>query len=120
MLLHKGKTAEILHIVLANQKAFSIFTSCLLCSQCRLPLSSDVLDYLSFFFFYFCPNAISPIPEESQLRQSRTTQPTVHAGCFRNLPNSDMDYGIFDGRTDVNVCNCTQGCTDTVRVCTES
>ena len=26
-----------------------------------------------------------------------------------------MDYGIFDLRTDVNACDCTRGCTDTVR-----
>ena len=30
--------------------------------------------------------------------------------------NSDMDYhGIFNVRTDVNACDCTQGCTDTLR-----
>ena len=54
---------------------------------------------------------------ESQLRQSRATQPPVHADClcFHNPPNSDMDYGIFNVRTDVNACDCTQGCTDTVR-----
>ena len=26
-----------------------------------------------------------------------------------------MDYGIFNVRTDVNACDCTRGCTDTVR-----
>ena len=26
-----------------------------------------------------------------------------------------MDYGIFDVRTDVNACDCTRGCADTVR-----
>ena len=26
-----------------------------------------------------------------------------------------MDYGIFNVHTDVNACDCTQGCTDTVR-----
>ena len=26
-----------------------------------------------------------------------------------------MDYRIFNVRTDVNACNCTRGCTDTVR-----
>ena len=35
--------------------------------------------------------------------------------CFHNLPNSDMDYGIFNVRTDVNACDRTRGCTDTVR-----
>ena len=32
-----------------------------------------------------------------------------------NPPNSDMDYGIFNVRTDVNACDCTRECTDTVR-----
>ena len=27
----------------------------------------------------------------------------------------DMDYRIFDVRTDVNACDCTRGCTNTVR-----
>ena len=35
--------------------------------------------------------------------------------CFHNPPNSDMDYGIFNVRTDVNPCNCPRGRTDTVR-----
>ena len=35
--------------------------------------------------------------------------------CFHNPPNSDMDYGILNVRTDVNVYDCTRGCTDTVR-----
>ena len=35
--------------------------------------------------------------------------------CFHNPPNFDMDYRIFDVRTDVNACGCTRGCTDTVR-----
>ena len=26
-----------------------------------------------------------------------------------------MDYGIFNVRTDINACDCTRGCTDTVR-----
>ena len=55
---------------------------------------------------------------ESQLRQSRATQPGVHAGCFSVSmihANSDMDYGIFNVRTDVNACDCARGCTDAVR-----
>ena len=40
------------------------------------------------FLQLYCPNGISPIgfgvafPRENQLRQSRATQPMVHAGCF--------------------------------------
>ena len=26
-----------------------------------------------------------------------------------------MDYGVFNVRTDINACDCTRGCTDTVR-----
>ena len=63
-------------------------------------------------------------PGESQLRQSRATQPGVHAGCFSVSmihANSDMDYGIFNVRTDVNARDGTLGCTDTrKRVYTES
>ena len=67
----------------------------------------------------FLPRKIRvAFPGESQLRQSRATQPTVHAGCssvsivHRTLTG---DYGIFNVRTDVNACDCTRGCTDTVR-----
>ena len=46
-----------------------------------------------FFFFFTVYNRIVPMgflpweirvafPGESQLRESRATQPTVHAGCF--------------------------------------
>ena len=49
--------------------------------------------FVVFFFIYiflqlFCPNGILPreilvaFHEESQLQQSRATQPIVHAGCF--------------------------------------
>ena len=82
-----------------------------------------------FFFFFFVQldsaDGISPVGNsgvfsgESQLRQSRATQPACWVfQCFRNLPNSDMDYRIFNVRnvrTAVNVFDCTRGCTDTVR-----
>ena len=60
---------------------------------------------------------------ESQLRQLRF--PTYCAcwvfSCFHNPLNSDMDYRIFNVRTDVNTCDCAGGCMDTrKRVCTES
>ena len=35
--------------------------------------------------------------------------------CFHNPPNTDIDYKIFNVRTDVNACDCTRVCTDTVR-----
>ena len=34
---------------------------------------------------------------------------------FPNPPNPDIDYGIFNLRTDVNACDCARGCADTVR-----
>ena len=41
--------------------------------------------------------------------------------CFRNPRNTDMDHWIFNLRTDVKVCDCTRGCSNTrKRVCTES
>ena len=72
----------------------------------------------------YCPNGISPVgnsgcfSRESQLQQSCATQPTLHAGCFSVSiihQTQDMDYRIFNVHTDVHACNCTQGCTDTVR-----
>ena len=55
-------------------------------------------------------------PREIQLQQLR--YPNYHACwvcvCFHNPPNSDVDYGIFNVRTDVNAFNCTRGCTDIV------
>ena len=50
--------------------------------------------FMYFFFFFTFYNCIVPMgflpweirvafPRGSQLRQSRATQPTVHAGCFR-------------------------------------
>ena len=35
--------------------------------------------------------------------------------CFHNPPNRDKECRIFKVRTDVNACDCTQGCKDTVR-----
>ena len=85
--------------------------------------------FFIFFYNFFFYNFIVPIgflpceirvafPGESQLRQSRATQLTVSCWvfwCLRNPPNSDINYGIFNVRTDVNACDCTRGCTDTSR-----
>ena len=55
------------------------------------------------------------------LGKPAATQPTVHAACFRvsliqqTTANSDTDCRIFNVHTDVTACDCTQGCTDTVR-----
>ena len=56
-------------------------------------------------------------PGESQLPQSRATQPMVHAGCFSVSTiqqNSNMDYRIFYVRTDFNACKYTRRFTDTL------
>ena len=34
---------------------------------------------------------------------------------FHSPPIFDMDYGIFNVRTDINACDCTRGCSDTVK-----
>ena len=55
---------------------------------------------------------------ESHLRQSRATQPTVHAGCFSvSIIHRALTWtrGSFNVRTDVNAFNCTPGCADTER-----
>ena len=117
-----------------------LFISLLLRSvPTKLKVCIRVYFFLFFFFlnfiftFYICivSNGISPMgnsgcfPGESLLRQSRATQPTVHAGCFsvsiihRTL--TWTSYMIFKVHTDVNTCDRTRGYTDTrKRVCTES
>ena len=91
-----------------------------------LPLSSSLSFLLFFPTFYNC---IVPIgflsceiqvafPGKSQLRQSRATQPKVHVGCFIVSiihPTLTWTTGSYNVCTDVNACDCTQGCTDTVR-----
>ena len=71
----------------------------------------------------FCPNEISPMGNSGCLPRGKpaateSRYPTYGAcwvfECFRNAPNSDMDYGIFNAHTDVNACDCTRGCADTV------
>ena len=68
------------------------------------------------------------IPRESQLWYSRypcwvflrVCVCVCVCVCFHNPPNSDMDYRIFNVHTHVNACDCTQGCMDFVRACTQS
>ena len=50
----------------------------------------------------------------------RDTQPNLRCvlgvSVFHTSSNSDLDYSpIFNVRTDVNACDCTRVCTDTVR-----
>ena len=72
----------------------------------------------------FCPNWISPIgywgclprgkPDATESRYLTYGACWVFK-CFYNPPKSDMDCGIFNVRTNVNACDCTQGCTDIAR-----
>ena len=78
----------------------------------------------------YCPNGISPMWNSACIPRGKpaateSRYPTYGACwvfcCFFNPPNSEMDYGIFNVRTDGNACDCTRGCTNTSkRVCTES
>ena len=56
------------------------------------------------------------LPRKSQLRQSRATQPMVHAGCFSaSISHRTLTRTTRTVRTDVNARDCTRGCTDTGR-----
>ena len=72
----------------------------------------------------YCPSGISLVENSGCLPRGKpaateSRYPTYGAclvfECFRNPPNADMEYGIFNVRTYVNECDCTRGCTDTVR-----
>ena len=75
----------------------------------------------------YCPNGISPMgnsdcltrrkPAATESRYSTYDAWWVFQRCFHNPPTSDtdIDYGICNVRTDVNACDCTQECTNTVR-----
>ena len=90
----------------------------------------SVLTLFLFFTFTFlqlyCSIGISlmgnwvAFPRESQLQQSRATQPTVHAGCF-SFSTIQRTLTWTTGSLTCATCNCTRGCKDThKRVCTES
>ena len=84
----------------------------------------------SKFSQLYCPNGISPTGNSGYLPRGKpaATKSRYLAKvvcwvflCFHDPPNSYMDNGIFNVRTDVNACDCTRGCTDTRnRLCTES
>ena len=64
----------------ARNSAFLIFF--LIFNNCIVPLG-----------FLPCEIRVA-FPGERQLRQSRVTQPTMHARCFYNPPSSDVEYRI--------------------------
>ena len=81
------------------------------------------------FTTVFCPNGIYPIENlgcfpRGKLAAAESRYPTYSACwaflCFHNLPNSDMDYEVFNVYTDMYACDSSRGCTDTrKRVCTK-
>ena len=85
-----------------------------------------------FFTFYNCivKRGFLPweirvaFPGESQLRQSRATQITMHAGCFSvSIIHRTLTWstGSLTCTQNVNLCDCTRVCTDIrKRVCSES
>ena len=99
------------------------------------------LFYLFYFYFHSCKTkhvsrnkqifliAVLPHSDFShgkfrllspgKASRDRVALPTYGAcwvfECFHNPPNFDMDYRILNVRTDVNACDCTRGCTGTVR-----
>ena len=80
------------------------------------------LSTILYFLQLFCPSGISPVGNLGCLPRGKpaateSRYPTYGACwvflCFHNPPNSDVGYGIFNVRTDVNARNCTHGRTDT-------
>ena len=80
--------------------------------------------FFSFFLFLnnflqlYCPNGISPMGNSGRFPRGKSAAtesryPTDGACwvfyCFYNPPKSDIDYRIFNVRTDVNnACDCTR------------
>ena len=84
----------------------------------------EVVVFLLYFLQLYCPDGIFPMGNSGCLLRGKpaatgsrypTYSPCSVFECFLNPPNSDMDYGIFNMHTDVNACDCTRGCTDTLR-----
>ena len=79
------------------------------------------------FLQLYCPDGISSTGNSGRFpsRKSAATKsryPSLRCmlgvSVLHKPTISDMYYRIFNARTDVNACDCTRGCTDTVRVCT--
>ena len=84
------------------------------------------LDFSKGKFRSFSLKRVSWCFEPSQEPAATESRYPTYGTCLvlyysHNPSNPDMDYGIFKVCTDVNACNCTWECTDTLnRVCTES
>ena len=86
---------------------------------CVLSLEKQNKNFLQLY----CPNGVSHMGNAGCLPRGKSAATesrysTYYAcwvfKCFHNPPNSDMDYGIFNVRTDVNACDCTLEFTHTV------
>ena len=93
--------------------------------RARFVVVAVCLCFVVCFYNYIVPMRFLPweirvaFPGQSQLRQSRATQPTVHAGSLSvSIIHRTLTWTtnrIFDARIDVNACDYAGGCTDTVR-----
>ena len=79
-----------------------------------------------FFFLFFLSMALSQWDfSHEKFRflslgkascDSRAIQPMVHTGCFSvSIIHQTLTWTISNKDTDVNACDCTWGCTDTIR-----
>ena len=112
-----------------------------LCTQVWLqyPQKQHIPAYTFFFFFNtwivplgFLPQEIlAAFPGDSQL--STVSHYPIYGTCwvffcfynpsmfqFTKLWHRSHIYRIFSVHTDINACDCTQGCKDTISLCTES
>ena len=85
---------------------------------------AQIIYFFTFFFFFYkllyCPNGISSMGSSGcsprgKLSRYPNYDTCLVFWCLHNPPNSDMNYRIFNVHIDVNACDCTRGCTDTVR-----
>ena len=100
----------------------------MLCRSERLSTSIVLLFIIVFFYFFLLLTFFTTVLSQRNFSHGYSSQgkpaasesryPTYDARwvfySFHNPPNSGMDYGIFNVRTDVNACDCTRGCKDTI------
>ena len=82
------------------------------------PKVTSIRHYSLYFYFLqlYCPNGIFPMGNSGCLPQRKpaVTVALPNLRCMQG-PNTDMDYGILNERTNVNASDCTWGCTGTLR-----
>ena len=106
--------------------AYSLVFTCLNRVILSLPMFISCFSCSVYFTFYNCTVQMGFLPWKNlgcfpwgKPAATESRYPTYCAcwvfQCFHNPPNSGMDYRIFNMGSDVNACDCTWGCTDTVR-----